>query len=240
MSSRRAWWRRSTSSSSKQYRPMSRKVLLVSATGGELRDYLGQLGVKPPRIGELAQLGDRLTLLLTGVGASSMALALGQQDLSTYDMVLCAGFAGAYTRELSVGEAVLVGKDRFWDYGLWRGNTLVPLERAGLPQLVEPSGGYFHATSLEVKGMRTVYGNTVSHPTEGRIAFGTFAPEGAIAVESMEGAAFAMACQLAGVESVSLRVVSNYCETRDKAEWNIALARERLAGSVDALLTAIG
>lgn len=219
---------------------MSKKVLLVCATAQELRDYLSEIGVKPPRVGEVAPLSDTLSLLISGAGAVSTALALAQQDLKAYDAILGAGFAGAYTRDLDVGEAVLVSKDRFWDYGMWRGSNLVPLERAGLPQLIEPKGGYFYATSMEVKGMKTVYGNTVAHPSEGRITYGDSAPEGGIAVESMEGAAFAMACQLADAKSIALRVVSNYCEPRDKAAWDMALARKQLAASITQLLKAIG
>jgi futalosine hydrolase len=47
-------------------------------------------------------------------------------------------------------------------------------------------------------------------------------------VETMEGAAVALACRLASIPLVQLRAVSNLTGDRDKAGWDLGLAVSRV------------
>ena len=47
-------------------------------------------------------------------------------------------------------------------------------------------------------------------------------------LETMEGAAAFYVCKMQNVKVMQIRAVSNYVEVRNKANWNILLAIERL------------
>ena len=47
-------------------------------------------------------------------------------------------------------------------------------------------------------------------------------------LESMEGAAFFYACQMAGIPAIQIRAVSNYVERRNRDAWQIGLAIKNL------------
>ena len=58
-------------------------------------------------------------------------------------------------------------------------------------------------------------------------------------VESMEGAACMMACRVFNVPCIQLRAISNYVEKRNKSNWNIPLALQRLNTALETFLLTI-
>jgi futalosine hydrolase len=68
--------------------------------------------------------------------------------------------------------------------------------------------------------VNTVHGNEVSVSK----AFERYHP----ITESMEGAAFLLACAEAGVPGAQIRAISNYVERRNREAWNIPLAIQNL------------
>lgn len=180
--------------------------------------------------------------LYTGVGVASCALAMAGVQPDQFDVAINIGFAGAVDRAREIGETVVVMHDRFLDYGIIRNGSLVPLHETDLLQLVPPDkDGRFMATvpanlPARLSNWAKVDGYTVSHPTEGDASLLRLVSLPPGHVETMEGAAFAMACQHIGLAPVSLRIISNYVAPPGQNQWNQRLAQERLA---ETLLAAI-
>ncbi|MCH7534834.1 MAG: hypothetical protein IH948_03665 [Bacteroidetes bacterium] len=57
-------------------------------------------------------------------------------------------------------------------------------------------------------------------------------------VESMEGAAFFIACKNVGIEFAEIRAISNYVEERNTSKWEINKALDSLSTSIEDILKA--
>lgn len=195
-------------------------------------------------MGRPVALSPRLDLLITGVGVASSAYCLGRMSLSPYSLVVGIGFVGSYTTALPIGAIVIVEYDRFADYGVPLGGDLLPLSRTPFPPLagaMEDGMGFLRVSTIPLDCFRypRVWGNTVAHPSE-RMDYGALAKgDLPLGVEGMEGAVLGLVAAEAACDCLSLRVVSNYCAPRAAAQWNVALAKQRLAEAVAALTRAL-
>ena len=135
-----------------------------------------------------------------------------------------AGLAGTFEPDRELTSVVNVYRDTFGDIGVTNSDgsfsSVFDLE------LIKPDEAPFKQGWLENKSgaasfLPNVSGITVNATTgdAGRIKMlkEKFTP----GVESMEGAAFAHACAVAGVEYLQLRALSNYVEPRNKLNWKI-------------------
>lgn len=215
-------------------------VLLVSATLEEVSGYarLAEICSGERRVGFWA-VDEALHLLITGVGAASCALAMGQFAGCGYRLIVGVGFVGSYSPELAVGEVVVVSEDAFADYGVWRGDRLISIESAGFYQYtLSDASPFWRATTCKCEqaaGYRQVRGVTVAQPTCGEEGWRRLLSLEGVEVESMEGAAFALSCRSLRIPALSLRVVSNFAAAVDAA-WNIPLAQARLGEALAGVL----
>ena len=221
---------------------MMGRALLVTATALEVEHYLQVRGMRADAGVGLHRIADGIDLLVTGVGAASCAYHLAR-CVRDYSLVIHAGFVGAYSSELAVGDLVVMESDAFANYGVWRSGEWQSLRVAGFAQAVEPGPEGFAATNIpspqpwqtfrRVRATTVETPGCVNHPVD---RIGQTSP----AVEGMEGAAFAMVCQAAELERgnarsgscfsyISLGVVSNYVGDGQTAQWNVPLAKARLA-----------
>ena len=122
-------------------------LLLVSATGHEVRRLADSLGLTDLKTGEIHRGIYKLLqvdLLITGVGIAATAYHLGNQlALKPYDLAIQAGIAGTYTDLLQPGAVVHVMEDSFADFGIGDGNSFTTPFEAGLtdPDSVPYEGG---------------------------------------------------------------------------------------------------
>jgi futalosine hydrolase len=197
------------------------KILLVSATQFEILPALQWLeGQNRPSV----------QVLVSGVGVVATTWALTRTlERQRPDLVINAGIAGAYDRNLALGDVVNVVSEQFGDLGVEEADgSFTDVFDLGL---VEPSSPPFINGRLEnpqaamSKFLPTVHGLTVSkvHGSAASIEAARKKYPSA-QIESMEGAAVFFACLMAGVPFLEIRAISNYVEPRNREAWNIPLA----------------
>lgn len=211
------------------------KILLVSATSFEIAPTINWLNSNAKKISFFEyELNDqRIIPLVTGVGAMMTAFGLARlKGIEDVTIAINLGLAGSFLRELELGEVVNVAQDRFADLGVEEADgSFTDVQELGLMKESQYpfEKGWIHNKlkefDLELSAYKGITVNTV-HGTERTIAQirSKFNPD----VESMEGAAFLYACRVMDIECVQLRAISNYVETRNRANWKIDLAIENV------------
>jgi futalosine hydrolase len=169
--------------------------------------------------------------------ALARALALGPRPRA----VLAFGLAGAYPGSragLRVGDLCLLGSDLLADDGAAEEHGFRSLQAMG----IGTSGPFAMDGALTARaaellgGVPVVAGATVSScSARDDVAAAVQARTGAD-VETMEGAALAVAAHGAGVALVQLRCVSNRCGARARAGWDVPGAAATVQAAVRRLL----
>lgn len=208
------------------------KLLIVAATSLEILPLLNQIGIEAWHEGDVFKSvlynGIHLDILITGVGMVPTAYWMGRKLNSSYNFVLNAGICGAFNRNIEIGDVVNVVEDTFSELGAQdddRFLSLSELNLLGTTTVYNLRNGLDNAVVSVVPKVNAITVNTV-HGNELSIekVSDKFHPM----VESMEGAAFMMACDLEKVAYMQLRSVSNYVERRNRDSWNIPLAIKNL------------
>jgi len=218
-------------------------LLLIAATPHEIAPTLAFLQqtftAQPPGTYQR----DTLTVrpLLSGVGMVATAWHLGQHFAQHRPgLVINAGIAGALDRTLSLGDVLQVITERFGDLGVEEADgRLTDLFELGLlePNAAPYSNGLLYNTDGAAnKFLPTAHGLTVNkvHGSAASIA-AMRAKYPDAQVETMEGAAFFYACQLAAIPYLEIRSISNYVEPRNRAAWDLPLA----IGNLNAVLRSL-
>lgn len=213
-------------------------ILIVSATPFEvlrLRQMLSpdhSLDTDAFRLGNLD-----VNFLMTGIGMTNTALHLGHY-LSTATelprLVIHAGVAGSYDRNMSLGSVGMVVSETyadlgaemadgsfhdFFEMGLMRGDA-TPFTDG---RIINQAGSDFQFLN-QWNGL-TVQRVSGTQPTIDQLCKRYPYAQ----IESMEGAAFAQTCTFYGVPYLAIRSLSNYVEVRNRANWKLAEAIEALS-----------
>jgi futalosine hydrolase len=207
-------------------------LLIVSATSLEIASLLAAFdpaGERSPKLTSYRHGGHDIDVLITGVGmvptAAWCAHVLAHHR---YDVALNFGVCGSFERRLSPGTAVHVVSDRIAELGAEDGEAFLTMPELNLPgddefvnQAPPENTALQELPAVTAITVNTVHGNARS------IAAVTarFHPQ----VESMEGAAFMCACQIAEVPFAQVRAVSNIVEPRNRGAWQMADAIVSLA-----------
>ena len=191
------------------------KLLLVAATQHEIEPFIDQRYA----------LGLNLDVLITGVGMVATAFSLGKKLASTpYDLAINAGIAGAFHRNLQLGDVVNVTRDRLIELGAENVDSFISIDQLGFGESIfESSFDRSFLNSIpKVSGItvNTVHGNAASIAK----VINYVNPQ----VESMEGAAFFYGCKQMNTPCLQIRSISNYVEPRNRESWNIPLAIKNL------------
>lgn len=201
-------------------------LLLVSATRMEITPLLEQLAALP-HDGTTYQLTPthRLLVLVTGVGMTQTALALGSLCHHTIDLAINAGVAGSFVNQVP-GTVVNVRTDTFSELGAQDDETFLPIDALGLgtaqQQLSRPYSSPLILSLPIAKGItvNTVHGHEPSIEKVKQL----YQPE----IETMEGAAFMLAAEKFGWRAAQIRAISNAVERRDKSKWQMGKAVQSL------------
>ncbi|WP_395811123.1 futalosine hydrolase [Daejeonella sp.] len=203
------------------------KILLVAATRAEIEPFLTHFSFSDVPPFEKTIRNYQIKVLLTGVGMVATAFALGKAFSEEYfDLAINAGIAGSFNPSIKPGDICLVKEDTFVELGAEDGDEFLSMEILGLGKstyLSNPHPTFTNSRNLqEVKAITVnkVHGN--EHSILKTIAH--FNPE----IESMEGAAFFYGCEQAHTSCIQIRAISNFVERRNRANWNIELAVNRL------------
>lgn len=172
-------------------------------------------------------------LLITGVGIPLTALSLGSYySKNKPDFVINAGIAGALNLNLKIGEVVNVVSECFGDLGVEEADgTFTNVHELGLinPNEFPFENGILHnPKAVEYQFLPTANGLTVNKVHGSDSSINALKSKYSADVESMEGAAFFLACLMAKIDFIEIRAISNFVEPRNKENWNIPLSIENL------------
>jgi len=218
------------------------KILIIAATESELapaRELLGNPS-------------DGARLACTGVGKVSAALATSELiQQSRPDWIIQTGCAGAYPGSgLALGDAAIASLEIFADEGVEAPGGFLSMEDIGLPQASRDGERIFNEVPVDsppgdtLKEIRARVEGGIQITT-GRFCTiscgsGTAAASTRLEkiwdplVESMEGAAAALAAWKHGIRFSEVRGVSNLTGDRDRESWKIPEACESAASVIRA------
>jgi len=210
-------------------------LVIAVATGREAAPLAAELAgdereVNGVRVTDGRLGGTPVRLCVTGVGRGSTAFHLGRVLLDAPTALLQVGIGGGFDAGPDVGEVALAAQDSYADLGAATEAGWLPARELGFP-LLERDGApvwdtfptHVAATGAAAGALAAPIGpfvtlETVTGTTARAVELSL---RHAALVESMEGAAAAHACALAGVPFVELRAVSNRVGPRDRAAWRI-------------------
>lgn len=215
------------------------KIILVSATEFEIFPFLkrNKKNSNGNNLTTIRFKKNTVDVLITGVGMTATAFYLGKMLNKKYDLAINAGMAGSFKKNIPLGTVVNVVSDSFADLGAEDGKRFLTLKEMGLqegksqkPEIKSVRRPNLILNLPAVKGItvNTVHGNAKSI---GRVVK-KFNPD----VESMEGAAFFFACNLARIPCLQIRGISNYVERRNKKKWEITAAIKNLNTYLEILI----
>ncbi len=170
-----------------------------------------------------------IQLLITGVGTTATAFALGQYlgQVET-NLMINAGIAGSFSKKHQIGDVLLVARDRFGDLGVEEADgRFVDVYELEMPAPNTPpyqEGWLINPAAKEQKFLPNATAITVQkvHGTKKTIEkiSSKYAPD----LESMEGAAVHYAALMTGTPFFQIRSISNFVEPRNKDNWDIGKA----------------
>jgi futalosine hydrolase len=200
------------------------RVLVVAATETEILPLVSALqrtSDRGPRTTSYTHAGHDIVVLTTDVGmVATAAWCSSVMSNETFDLALNFGVCGSFDRRLEPGRVVHVVSDRLAELGAEDGDAFLPIDELQLPaehEFMNANPPKIEALS-QLPAVSAITVNTV-HGSERSIAavVARCAPQ----VESMEGAAFMLACQIHGLPFAQVRSVSNIVERRNRSGWRM-------------------
>jgi len=214
------------------------RILIVAATRIEIAPLMKTLGKPEPLAPNLIRYqyqGQDTVVLVTGIGMMLTAYYLGRYlHDGEYTMAINAGIAGAYGKELNIGEVVEVTSDHLPELGVQEGTGFITLSELGLSGADDFPFDHTRMVNTNIPPLpsglqfRQVSGNTVNTIRADREGFTALRTRTGADIETMEGAAFLHACLTENIPCLQLRAISNYVEERDKTRWDVPLAIKNL------------
>ena len=211
-------------------------ILLVAATDAEIAPFKTHLSQKWQQNNSniFSNQKHQIEILISGVGLVATTFSLTKKlQNSTYDLILQAGVAGCFDRNISLGEVLFVTTEVFADLGAGDHYNFLDIFEIGLAtpdhfpfqskRLINPLSSTHQ--KIELARVSSLSVNSVSGSD--------FTAEArnkkyGCTLEGMEGAALHYVCLLENLPFAQIRSVSNYVEARDKTKWKIGLAIDNL------------
>lgn len=198
------------------------KTLVVAATVNEIAGVYKHFELPPAAFVQTPA----FDLLITGVGMTATAYALGKHLSADYNLVLNLGIAGCFDLTVPLGTVLNIIADEFSELGAEDKEAFLSIDQLGLGK-----SKFENSLAPDFKALsrlpwangitvNTVHGN-LEHIRKVKERLNPI-------TESMEGAAVFYACEQAFIPCIQVRSISNYVEERNKAAWNIGLALKNL------------
>ena len=213
-------------------------ILLVVATPLESNLIRESCSLDAPEqgVGTATIASHEVSLLHTGIGMVNTSFQLGKYlAIRRPDIAVNVGIAGSFDRNLPLGTVVEVLEDSFAELGAEDNERFIDLEEMGFPNFKYAGKSVFNTLSnpspsaLEIEKVRGITVNRVhGQPQSIDEAIRHWNPQ----IESMEGAAFFQAMIQENIPFFALRGISNYVEVRNKQNWKIPLAVEKVQQKV--------
>ena len=195
------------------------QILLIAATAKEIEPFRT---VNPD-----------FDILITGVGVPATTYHLQKRLLQVgYDLVIQAGIAGTFNKDIELGQTVLVKQDCFGDLGIEEKENFSSLFENGFADSNEfPfENGWLINTNevLNQYSLLPVKAVTVNKVSDSILQKQQLIKQFNADIESMEGAALHYVCLQENIPFIQIRSISNYVGERDKTSWKMQEAIENL------------
>lgn len=222
------------------------KILLVAATPFEINPTIQVLKqnlieFQPNRF----QKGPSgLDILITGVGLPATVFRLTDHlSVKKYDLIINAGIAGSFRRDISLGTVVQVVEDRFGDLGIELANQdfqdLFDIELTERNAFPFQEGRLVNKEAKDFDFLPKVNAITVNRVHGAQPSIERIQKKYAVDLESMEGAGVFYVAQQKRSKCLQIRSVSNYVEPRNRDAWEIGLAIEKLNEVLVPIITSL-
>jgi len=198
------------------------KILIVAATKAEVSGICMHFNLPEGDFAETKQ----FDLLITGVGMTATAFALGKHLSAAYRLVLNLGIAGCYEWKYPLGSLLNITEDIFAELGAEDKDEFLTIDTLGFGK-----SRYIAANTLSttlVTALPKVKGITVNKVSGNKTSIKATEKRLQPATESMEGAAVLYSCEQMGISCLQVRSISNYVEERNRESWKIGLAIKNL------------
>ncbi len=210
-------------------------ITIVSATPFEIQptiDYLTEKGkVESPNLYVLEEC--KIRILITGVGMTLTALQLGLYLAKEQpNLLINAGVAGAFSKEVSLGDVVHVVSERFGDLGAEdKDGSFIDIHEMGLIKSNDApfeEGVLLNKQADKFDFLPKVRGITINTVHGQSDSITAFKAKYTVDVETMEGVAFFLAALQTNTPFLAIRSISNYVEARNRDAWELGLAITKL------------
>ena len=198
------------------------KILVVAATRAELTGIYTYFGLPEEDFVQT----ERFDILITGVGMTATAFALGRYLSNDYQLVVNLGIAGCYDHSVPLGTLLQITTDQFSELGAENKDEFIPIETLGFGKSIYQSSHSVQNESLQA--LRKVAGITVNKVHGNKQSIQIIVARLQPVTESMEGAAVFYACEHTRTDCLQVRSISNYVEERNRDSWKIGLALKNL------------
>jgi futalosine hydrolase len=211
------------------------KVLYVTSSVIEA-EIIGKLRSLTPFNNHFRSGNIDLHPLVTGVGSMATAWAMKKwiTENGKPDLAINAGIAGSFNDDIAIGSVVMPVADCFADAGIEDGDRFLTLSEAGLTGaddfpfrngLLYSGKEEFDSMKGLLKPVNAITVNTASGSAATiEKLVRKFNPD----IETMEGATFFYICSVEFIPFIAVRAISNRVEPRNKNNWKIGLALEKL------------
>jgi futalosine hydrolase len=196
--------------------------LLVAATVTEISPFLEYYRDTKNQLHNNLQ----VDVLITGVGLVASTYSITKQiQIRRPDIIMQAGIAGCFDKNIAMGSVVVVKQEAIGDQGVIESgkmNTLFDLGLVEKNQLPFSNGWLINKSEyLKKVKLKKVKGITINEITTSKQKIGFYQDSFEPVVESMEGAALHYVCLLEKIPFLQVRSISNYIGERNKKKWNI-------------------
>jgi len=198
------------------------KILVVAATRAELSGLYTYFSLPEENFVQT----ERFDILITGVGMTATAFALGRYLSGNYQLVVNLGIAGCYDHSIPLGTLLQITNDQFSELGAEDKDEFIPIETLGFGKSTYRAINSVEDESLQA--LRKADGITVNKVHGNKQSIQTIVARLHPVTESMEGAAVFYACEHTGTDCLQVRSISNYVEERNRDSWKIGLALKNL------------
>lgn len=212
--------------------------LLIAATYNEISSFIESYRDSSEPWTENIE----LDILITGVGLTGTTYLLTKQlQLKRPDLVIQAGIAGCFDKEIELGSVVIVRDERIADEAVLEDGKLVTLKDLGLRDPDQPpyKNGWLKNSRnqlLKKTELPLVKGISVNQLTTDKKTRKQYHEVFKPVTESMEGAALHLVCLSEKVPFLQVRAISNYAGERDKKKWKMKRSLRALNNELKNLL----
>ena len=198
------------------------KKLIVAATQHEVGGLYDHFNLDRSDFVETVE----FDILITGVGMTATAYALGKHLSAGYELVLNLGIAGSFDHRIPLGTVLQVVSDEFAELGAEDKEAFISIDDLGFGKSKYQRTGTFQHS--ELNSLPSAAGITVNKVHGNSREIELIKTRLNPVTESMEGAAVFYCCAHSATPCLQIRAISNYVEERNKAGWEINTALKNL------------